>query len=49
LLYIYLYTVADIKKKKLGWIRHVARFDQGRLRKCLRVNQKEVKEREDQD
>ena len=42
--------VADIKKKRLEWIRHVVRMNQGRsVKKYLRVNQREVEEKEDLD
>ena len=41
--------IADIKKKRLELIGLVARIDQGRIRKYLRVNWREVEEGEDLD
>jgi hypothetical protein len=46
-LYKDLDITADIKKKRLKWIGHVVR--EGQLRKYLRVNRREVDEREDLD
>jgi hypothetical protein len=47
-LYKDLDTVVDIKKKRLEWIGHVARKNQGRTVKYLRVNRREI-EAEDLD
>jgi hypothetical protein len=48
-LYKDLDTVVYIKKKRLEWIGHVARMDQGRTVKYLRVNRREIEEAEDLD
>jgi hypothetical protein len=47
-LYKDLDTVVDIKKKRLEWIGHVARENQGRTVKYLRVNRRKI-EAEDLD
>jgi hypothetical protein len=42
--------VTYINKKRLQWVEHVVRMDQeGKLRRYLRVNRREVEEREDLD